>query len=30
MIELVETVRGLFMTLAFAVKDIDKNDKAVW
>ena len=28
-IQMIETVRGLFMTLAFAVKDIDKNDEAV-
>ena len=27
---LIVTIRGLFMTLAVAVKEIDKNDHAVW
>jgi hypothetical protein len=27
---LIVNIRGLFMTLAVAVKEIDKNDQAVW
>ena len=29
LMQLIETIRGLFMTLAFAVKDIEKNDQAI-
>jgi len=29
LIQLIETIRGLFMTLAFAVKDIHKSDQAI-
>ena len=30
LVALLETIRGLFMTLVLAVKDMDKNDSAVW
>ena len=30
LIQLIETIRGLFMTFALAIKDIDKTDQAVW
>lgn len=27
---LFETIRGIFMTLSYAVKDINREDEAVW
>ena len=30
LLELVVKIRGLFLTIALAVKDIDKTDQAVW
>lgn len=28
--ELIKTIRGLFVTLAYAIKEINKNEEAVW